>query len=184
VLHPCQSADQLDQSSAKYATAFFRHFLLPVITNRSLSSADAVNPSPSIINPLQNMMSQRILSSQNEEWSGDPLIHRRDYPMVYVDSAGETYEQCVWVIERKGDSSGRIPWKCNLCATERIGPRLSIDAHITGQRFGSLHVHLLRLMLRQILSKKKLINNQNQQNVKRHQFQAFLNLLLPPQQHN
>jgi hypothetical protein len=56
------------------------------------------------------MMSQRIISSQNKEWSGDPLIQPRDYPKVYVDSAGETYEQYVWVIERKGDSSGNIEW--------------------------------------------------------------------------
>ncbi len=86
------------------------------------------------------MMSQRIISSQNKEWSGDPLIQPRDYPKVYVDSAGETYEQYVWVIERKGDSSGNIKWKCKFCATERVGPRLSIAAHITGQRFGSLQV--------------------------------------------
>jgi len=64
----------------------------------------------SIISPLQQMMSQRIISSQNKEWSGDPLIQPRDYPKVYVDSAGETYEQYVWVIERKGDSSGNIEW--------------------------------------------------------------------------
>jgi len=36
------------------------------------------------------MMSQRIISSQNKEWSGDPLIQPRDYPKVYVDSAGPT----------------------------------------------------------------------------------------------
>jgi hypothetical protein len=74
------------------------------------SCPDAVNSSPSIISPLQQMMSQRIISSQNKEWNGDPLIQPRDYPKVYVDSAGETYEQYVWVIERKGDSSGNIEW--------------------------------------------------------------------------
>jgi hypothetical protein len=66
--------------------------------------------------------------SLNKEWSGDPLSPPRDYPKVYVD-AGETYKQYVCVIQRKGDSSGNIKWKCNFCATERVAPRLSIAAH-------------------------------------------------------
>ncbi len=148
------------------------------------SCPDAVNPSSSIISPLQQMMSQRIISSQNKEWRGDPLIQPRDYPKVYVDSAGETYEQYVWVIELKGDSSGNMKCKCNFCTAERVGPRLSIAAHITGQRFGSLQVvHLLQLMSRQKLFKKKLTKNRKQQKVNRHRMQVFSNFLLPPQHH-
>ena len=49
-------------------------------------------------------------------------------------------EEYVWVLERKGDSSANIKWKCKFCATERIGPRLSIAAHITGLKFGTLQV--------------------------------------------
>ena len=86
------------------------------------------------------MMSRNTNSAQNKEWSGDPLLPIREHPKTYVESAGGTYEEYVWVLERKGDSSANIKWKCKFCATERIGPRLSIAAHITGLKFGTLQV--------------------------------------------
>ena len=54
------------------------------------------------------MMSRNTNSAQNKEWSGDPLIPIRDHPKNYVESAGGTYEECVWVLEKKGDSSANI----------------------------------------------------------------------------
>jgi hypothetical protein len=54
------------------------------------------------------MMARTTNSAQNKEWSGNPLIPFRDHPKTYVESAGGTYEEYVWVFERKGDSSGNI----------------------------------------------------------------------------
>ncbi len=68
------------------------------------------------------------------------MVPSREYPKVYVGSASGTYEDYVWVIERLRGSAGNIKWKCKFCAMERNGQRISIAAHVTGIRYGSLHV--------------------------------------------
>ena len=75
-------------------------------------------------NSLQQMMSRSTNASRNKEWSGEPLVPSREYPKAYVDSAGGTYEEYVWVIERLRGPAGNIKWKCKFCATERIGQRI------------------------------------------------------------
>ncbi len=59
-------------------------------------------------NSSQKMMSRNISTDQNKEWSGEPLIHVRDYPKSFVKLAGGTYESYVWVIERKLDRSCNV----------------------------------------------------------------------------
>ena len=73
-------------------------------------SSEAISSS-STNNALQQMMSRNLSSAQNKEWSGEPLVPSREYPKVYVESAGGTYEDYVWVIERLRGSAGNIKWK-------------------------------------------------------------------------
>ena len=39
---------------------------------------------------------------------GQPLVPSREYPKAYVDSAGGTYEEYVWVLERLRGPAGNI----------------------------------------------------------------------------
>ena len=41
------------------------------------------------------MMSRNLISDQNKEWSGKPLVPSREYPKVYAESAGGTFEECL-----------------------------------------------------------------------------------------
>ena len=92
------------------------------------------------------------------------MIPVRDYPKVYVESAGGTFEEYVWVIDRKGDSSANIKWKCKFCGTDRVGPRLSIAAHIAGQKFGSLQVRACPTALNDV--KAKIIQEEDEKKSK------------------
>ena len=60
------------------------------------------------------MMPRNKQAAQNKEFSGEPLIPFRDHPQSYIESAGGTYEEYVWVLERKGDKSANIECKCKL----------------------------------------------------------------------
>jgi hypothetical protein len=110
-------------------------------------------PSSSTSNAFQQMLSRNLSSAQNKEWNGEPLVASREYPKTYVESAGGTYEDYVWVIERHSGASGNIKWKWKFCATERVGQRLSIAAHITGLKFGSLSVRQCRTVPTEVKAK-------------------------------
>ena len=102
------------------------------------SGASGAASSTTPNNALQQMMSRNLQSAHNKEWSGEPLVPSREYPKAYVDSVGGTYEEYVWVIERLRGAAGNIKWKCKFCALERNGQRISIAAHVTGIKFGSV----------------------------------------------
>jgi len=104
------------------------------------SGTSGADSSSMTVNTLHQMMSRSSNSAQNKEWSGEPLVPSREYPKAYVESAGGTYEEYVWVIERLCGPAGNIKYRCKFCATERIRQRISIAAHVTRIKFGSLQV--------------------------------------------
>ena len=105
------------------------------------------------------------------------MVPSREYPKAYVDSAGGTYEEYVWVLERLRGPAGNNKWKCNFCATERNGQRISIAAHVTGMKFGYLQIKACPTAPTDV--KAKII--QEEEAKKNHvEYEAFLEELYSP----
>ncbi len=79
--------------------------------NCLIESKFRADSAPSTNNALQQMVSMSLNSDHNSEWSGEPSAPCREYPKAYVESAGGTYEEFVWVLERLRGAAGNIECK-------------------------------------------------------------------------